>query len=49
MKGALSEDDHFDICIIVKEKNLRKEARSSKILGKGTIHFLTKKKDKFVE
>jgi predicted nucleotidyltransferase len=56
-KGTATEESDFDICVIVKERNLKEEAKLSKLPEKVQLHFfseeefeeLKKKKDKLVE
>ena len=57
VKGTASEESDFDVCVIVKERNLKEEAKLSKLPEKVQLHFfseeefeeLKKKKDKLVE
>jgi predicted nucleotidyltransferase len=56
-KGIATEESDFDVCVIVKERNLREEAKLSKLSEKVQLHFfsekefeeLGRKKDKLVE
>jgi predicted nucleotidyltransferase len=56
-KGTATEESDFDVCVIVKERNLKEEAKLGKLPEKVQLHFfsekefeeLKKKKDKLVE
>jgi predicted nucleotidyltransferase len=56
-KGIAREDSDFDICVIVKQRNLKEEAKLSRLPEKVQLHFfsekefdeLRKKRDKLVE
>jgi predicted nucleotidyltransferase len=56
-KGTASEESDFDVCVIVKERNLKEEAKLSKLPEKVQLHFfseeefeeLKREKDKIVE
>jgi DNA polymerase sigma len=42
-KGTATEESDFDVCVIVKERNLKEEAKLSKLPEKVQLHFLVKK------
>jgi predicted nucleotidyltransferase len=57
VKCITREDSDFDICVIVKQRNLKEEAKLSRLPEKVQLHFfsekefdeLRKKRDKLVE
>jgi predicted nucleotidyltransferase/DNA-binding HxlR family transcriptional regulator len=56
-KGIATGESDFDVCVVVKERNLKEEAKLSKLSEKVQLHFfskkefeeLRKKKDKLIE
>jgi predicted nucleotidyltransferase len=42
-KGTAREESDFDVCVIVKERNLKEELKLSKLPEKFSFTFLAKK------